>query len=69
MNVDWYPDSNLRFYNIWIQYLAAFGHVCNRLAEAISPRAAAFLQNDLTARIVLRDRPTAVTRGCCGRSL
>ena len=69
MDVDWDPDSDLRFYNVWIQDLAASGHICDRLAEAISPRSAAFLQNDLTARSVLRDRPAALSRGRCCRGL
>jgi len=69
MDVDWDPDSDLRFYNVWIQDLAAFGHIRNRLAEAISPRSAGFLQNDLTARSVLRDRPAALSRGRCCRGL
>ena len=63
MHVDRGPDSDLGFYHIWIQHLAAFGHVCDRLAEAISARSAALLQNDLTARSILRDRPAALSRG------
>ena len=69
MNADWYPDFDLGFYHICIQDLAASGHICNRLAEAISARSAGLLQNDLTARTVLRDRPAALGRGSCCRGL
>jgi hypothetical protein len=60
MDVDWDPDSDLRFYHVWIQDPAAFGHICDRLAEAISARSAAFLQNDPTARSVPRELAVTV---------
>ena len=61
--------SNSRFHGIRIQGLATTRHLSDRLAEAISPRTAGFLQHDRATRSVFRYRATALSRGSRCRGL
>src|ERR1700757_1777089 len=69
MNLHRDTYSNSRSHGIWIQGLATPRHISDRLAEAISPRTAGFLEHDRAARSVFRYRATALSRGSRRRGL
>src|SRR5437867_9479417 len=59
VNSDGDTHSNSRAYHILIEDFAAPRHVSDRFAEMVSPRPAAFLENDCPAWSVFRDRAAA----------